>query len=527
MEMKMDMKDAFRGISRVLAAALLISAASGCAYFNSYYNAKKLYDSGSRSRRGFPDTLLAAGAETGALQQAAEKFVKVAGTYPNSRWVAPSLYYMGNCYFFLGQNEKALRKFQEVWQFYGSGKYAPLARLNSAVLSYKTGDYPSALIDLQVLNNWPDKQISQRAAFLEAEITQASGDLAQAAILWQRFLFNHPKSDLAAEARFKFAQILIAQNQPRQAVQELEILAGRRLPPKNGYQIRLLLAQCYQTLGETGKALDLYRGLLKKAQPNSAQADLLELFITQIMAGSSAMPEAMQLYDRLAQKYPKSLAATVSYYRMGEIQEAAQNLDSAKALYTLSSQGKIGDTDNKAFSGIRALALKKMENISLLSGYRQQLDSAAAEQNSQLLFLMAEHYLFGLGQPDSAVSVYLKLASEYPSTPIAAKSLYAVAWTLDRYQLDTALARSYRQLLVEKHPLTRYANAARIELGLPPDLAVSDSEPAIEFKIKIPEVRPLPTEETQEQTTEPKTEIPPEPAIPGPMDDDNLKKSTK
>jgi tetratricopeptide (TPR) repeat protein len=311
--MKTAQQKKIRWLTRYLAAALMISVTGGCAYFNSYYNAKKLYDSGSRSRRGFPDTLLAAGAETAALQQAAEKFVKVAGTYPNSRWVSPSLYYMGNCYFFLGQNEKALRKYQEVWQFYGSGKYAPLARLNSAVLSYKTGDYPAALLELQVLNSCPDQRISQQAAFLEAEVSQASGDYAQAAILWQRFLFNHPKSEFAVEARFKYAQILIAQDQPRQAALELEILAGRRLPPKKGYQIRLLLAQCYQTLGESQKALELYRTLLKKALPNSAQADLLELFISQILAGSAALPEAMQIYDRLARKYPENLGASVSW----------------------------------------------------------------------------------------------------------------------------------------------------------------------------------------------------------------------
>jgi TolA-binding protein len=527
--MKTAKQKKIRWITRYLAAALMISVTGGCAYFNSYYNAKKLYDSGSRSRRGFPDTLLAAGAETAALQQAAEKFVKVAGTYPNSRWVSPSLYYMGNCYFFLGQNEKALRKYQEVWQFYGSGKYAPLARLNSAVLSYKTGDYPAALLELQVLNSCPDQRISQQAAFLEAEVSQASGDYAQAAILWQRFLFNHPKSEFAVEARFKYAQILIAQDQPRQAALELEILAGRRLPPKKGYQIRLLLAQCYQTLGESQKALELYRTLLKKALPNSAQADLLELFISQILAGSAALPEAMQIYDRLARKYPENLAASVSYYRMGELQEAAQNLDSAKALYARSSQGKNTNIDHPAFSGIRTLALKKMENISLLSGYRQQLDSAAAEQNAQLLFLMAEHYLFGLGQPDSAVSVYLKLASDYPSAPIAAKSLYAAAWTLDKYQKDTALVRTYRLQLVERYPLTRYANAARMELGLPPDLTVSDSEPLIEFKIKLPEapVLPLPSEQPPEQKSDPLSETPPEPAIPGPTDNDNLKNITK
>jgi len=517
--MKSNSGNISRLIPRFLAAALLISAAGGCAYFNSYYNAKKLYDSGTRSRQGFPDTLASAGTEASALQLAADKFARVASGYPGSRWAAPSQYYLGNCFFFTGQNEKALRKYQEVWQFYGQGKYAPLARLNSAVLNHKTGDYPAALLELQILISWPDQLISQRAGFLEAEITQASGDYAQAVILWQRFLFNHPKTGFTVEARYKYAQCLVALGQPRQAGQELEILAGKRLSQKTGYQVKMLLAQSYQTSGETDKALGIYQSLLKKTPPGTPQAALLDLLAGQIEAQSDEDSSAAKRYTLLAQKYPQSLAASVSYYRMGEIQESAQNLDSAKVLYTLAGQRKKDDTDYYLFKDIHGLALKKIENISLLSGYRQQLDPAAAEQNAQLLFLMAEHYLFGLNQPDSAVSVYLKLASNYPLMPIAAKALYAAAWTLDKYQRDTTLARTYRLQLVDKYPLTRYANAARMEMGLPPDLAVSDSEPQIEFKLKLPEapVQPLPSE----KQSEPQPETPPAPAIPGPADNDN------
>lgn len=523
--MKEHTKYILRAAYLCLAGALMISATGGCAYFNSYYNAKKLYDSGTRNRQGFPDTLAAAGTEAAALAKAAEKFAGVAGRYPGSRWAAPSLFYMGDCFYFTGQNEKALRKYQEVWQFYGQGKYARLARLNSAVLNYKTGDYPAALTDIQVLRAGHDKQILRRISFLEAEIAQSSGDYSQAAILWQRFLFNHPNGELTVEARFKYAQILSALGEYRQSIQELEILAGKRLSQKTGYRVKMLLAQSYQETGEPDKALRLYRELQKKNMSGTPQAALLDLLICQIQARPADAESAAGLYTQLAQKHPQSLAASVAFCRLAELQEAAQDLDSAKAFYTLSSQGKNNDFDYPAFSGIRALALKRMENISLLGGYRQQLDSAAAEQNAQLLFLMAEHYLFGLGQPDSAVSVYLKLASDYPSYPIAAKSLYAAAWALDKYQKDSALVRTYRLQLLEKYPLTRYANAARMEMGLPPDLSVSDSEPPIEFKLKTTAApaQPVPAEPPVELQPEPEPQETPAPIIPGPPE--NINKS--
>jgi hypothetical protein len=95
---------------------------------------------------------------------------------------------------------------------------------------------------------------------------------------------------------------------------------------------------------------------------------------------------------------------------------------------------------------------------------------------------------------------------------------------LDKYQRDTALVRTYRLELVEKYPYTRYANAARMEMGLPPDLAVSDSEPVIEFKLKptTAPAQPDPSDQPPaELQSEPGTQDSPAPTIPGPPGNDN------
>ncbi len=461
----------------------------GCAYFNTYYNAKRLYDSATRNRRDFPDTVTATGGDRTALQQAADKFAKVAARYPGSRWATPSIFYIGNAYSYLGESDKAIRKYTEIWQQYPESKYAPLARLNAMVLNYKISNYHAALAEFDILKNWPHTDIRAKANFLEGEIVQAQKDFSSAAIIWQRFLFNYPHNPYSAQARYKYALCLAELGETAKATSELEPLLKKRLPLAFFYDVCLLAARCYTDLQQDEKALKIYRKLLKKKlQPG--QSALVQLLVAQLLANKSSPSQAAGIYADLASQYPQSLAANVCYLKMAEIMENSQELDSAQALYKKACQDKKDDLGYAAFSGIKVLALKHLENLNRLTSYRKELSPESGEQNAKLEFLIAEHYLFNLNQPDSAYAIYLQVAASYPATAIAPKALYAAAWTLSRNEPDTAVLKSSWRNLIAQYPNTRYANAARLQLGLDPDTTVRDTEPVIEFKVKPAEPSP-------------------------------------
>lgn len=491
---------------------VMLAGNLGCAYFNTYYNAQKLYNSASQKHQQFPDTTAASGAEKDGLKKAIDKYADVALRYPNSRWVLPSLYNMGNAYYLRGEYDKAARKYQEIRQYYPESRYSAWSQLNSALISHNLKQWDKALWELSQIRT-DDRNINQRTAYLEALILQAIPDYPKAIISWERFLHNHYKSDLVIDARYNYARCLFSLNEFTNSIRELEMILDSRIKRNFRYQVTMLLGQAYQGNGRHSAALPLYQRLLKR-ESDKSRISAIELEILNCQTPGITTDVAVGLYYGLAQKYPKTAVSSEAWFKIGQIHEAGQELDSALVYYNKARN------ENPA-AHVREAALKKSADISLLLAYRQQSDQQAAEQSAKLQFLMAEHYLFGLNKPDSALAAYSRVASGSGDKQLASKAWYAAAWTARNYLSDTLKSDSLLAVLIEKSPRTRYANGARLMLNQPIDTTVSDTEPEIEMNIRPleqkPEAPPAPPDSAQAHPPDSDAkDTPPTPLIPGP-----------
>lgn len=464
-----------RGILRCLPAASLVIWCGGCAYFNTYYNGKRLYDQAQgRVDRQFPDTVMAGPGERASYQKAIEKFAAVVRDHPSSRWSQNSLYHMGLSYYYTREFQKAERKFQEIWEYYPASEFAPRSRLGAAIINWKLGDYDRTATILIPLRDHPDRRIREKTAYLEASSLHARGNLAEALIAWERYLLHFAKGDLARGARLDYARCLLESGELGPAIRELEIVAGKRAKKASRHQVWSMLGQAYASAGRDGEALRVFGRILSQ-QPDNAMAAQTEYQLAAIEARSLNLPAAMERYLAVARKYPSTQASARSYLDMGSLMEREQQPDTALSLYRKAK--------SEAGAGpLAEEALRKASNIALLLSYRKESTQTTREQGAVLQFLVAEQYLFGLQLPDSAVAVYQRLAADYPDILLAPKALLAAAWTLDREQGDSAAAIELYRRVIASYPATRYANGARDRLGLPLDPAVTDSEPDIEFK---------------------------------------------
>jgi len=497
------------GYSLMLA---LLAGTLGCAYFNTYYNAQKLYNSASKKHQQFPDTTAATSAEKEGLKKAIDKYADLALKYPNSRWVLPSLYNMGNAYYLRGEYDKAARKYQEIWQYYPESKYSAWSQLNSALISYNLRQWDKALWELSQIKT-DDKNTIRRSAYLEALILQAIPDYPKAIISWERFLHKHYKSNLTINARYNYARCLFSLNEFTNSIRELEIILDSRIKRNFRYQVTMLLGQAYQGNGRYSEALPMYQRLLKR-ESDKARVSRIELEMVNCQTRRTPDDDAVKKYYDLSRKYPKTDVSSSALFQIAQIYENQPELDSALAYYNYAR-------NENPSSDVREAALKKSADISLLLAYRQQSDQQAAEQSAKLQFLMAEHYLFGLNKPDSALSTYSRVASDFAEQPLAPKAWFAAAWTARHRLSDNSKADSILSVLIEKYPRTRYANGARLMLNQPIDTTVIDIEPEIEMNVKPleqkKEVPPMPadTAQTPPPDSDAKDSLP-KPLIPGP-----------
>ena len=505
---------------RCLAAVTALScclAFGGCAYFNTYYNGQRLYrQAQGRSGRPFPDTATATAGERAAYLKAVEKFAAVVRDHPDSRWAQNSLYYMGLSYYYTREYQKAERKFQEIWDYYPDSRFAPASRINAAVISWRLGDHDRAGTLLAPLREHGDRGIRERAAYLEALSLHARGNTAEAIIAWERYLLTFAKGTLARGARLDYARCLIESGQTETAIRELEIVAGQRAARASRHQVWLLLGQTYAAAGRDRDAVRSYGRILSQ-RPDNATAARTEYHLAAVEARSLAPRPASERYLAVANKYPSTQASAQCFFDMASLMEREQLPDSALALYRR-AKSEFGT------GPVAEAALRRASNIALLLSYRAESSQASREQGAVLQFLMAEQYLFGLSQPDSAAAVYLRSAAEFPDLPIAPKALLAAAWTMERHLRDTAAAALVYRRIIDGYPGTRYANGARDRLGLPLDQAVADSEPDIEFKSAAPAAAAPPFQAKPDEPSPPPDEPAGDggdagpPTIPGPDD---------
>ncbi|MRR09700.1 tetratricopeptide repeat protein, partial [bacterium] len=438
--------------ARCLAIASLLAWCGGCAYFNTYYNGKRLYDQArGRAQRQFPDTLMAGSGEAATYLKAIDKFAAVVRDHPDSRWALHSLYHMGLGYYYTRDFQKAARKFQEIWEYYPDSKFAPLSRLNAAVISWKLGEYDRTATLAIPLRDHGDRTTRDRASYLEALALHARGNIVEAKIAWERFL-RHAEGPLASGARLDYARCLLETGELEPAVQQLEIVSRRRMRKALRHQIWTLLGQAYLRTGRDRDAVRLFERILRQ-QPDIATAAQTEYQLAAAEARSLDGPAALARYAAVARKYPSSAASAQCYFDMAALLERDSRADTALALYRKArSEHPTGP--------LAEAALRKSSDLALLMSY-QQSSPQSRQQGAALQFLMAEHYLFGLGLPDSATSVYQRVAAEYADLPLAPKALLAAAWSYDRIMGDTATANALYRRVIAGFPATRYANGAR------------------------------------------------------------------
>ena len=108
--------------SYLLFIGLLVLSIFGCAYFNTYYNAKRYYNKAYhetvRNRTGKPSSK-----EKTNYEKAIEKSLKLIQYYPKSKYVDDALFILGKSYFYTQEYHKARRKFLELKVNYPESKF--------------------------------------------------------------------------------------------------------------------------------------------------------------------------------------------------------------------------------------------------------------------------------------------------------------------------------------------------------------------------------------------------------------------
>ena len=398
-------------VAAIMVFMLLLVAS--CAYYNTYYNARKSYREALEIAKQYPDNPVSS--EEVLLNEAISGAAKILAVYPESRWIDDAQLLLGNALLQLGRRTltgsgtsdltEAMMAFSSTAiltddqtirdrAFMGMGLAAmELGRLNDAVASFENVSHE---------NN--DRYISSRLYLMDAQLLNNQPEL----VLVVADSLGTPGDDsLSAELTLLIGRALMEIGRPDSGA-VMALTAGDMFRRGKGYYRALTIAaEAYLQADKPGKAVEV---------------------LTQLLSGyrSDLETAIIALLDGKARELAGDPAGAMASFR------SAADLDSyreygAEALYLrsmlLEKDGRIEDAldDLEELSGRSGeylwlrLAEDRRNDLELLLSYLDELGTCSESERWLYRLMIAEKRIDLYGKEDpEALNELITLSESAP-----------------------------------------------------------------------------------------------------------------
>lgn len=492
---------------------VLALLASSCAYYNTFYLARKYYDTAAARQPYLVDRL--GPVDNQNFSKSIDYSKKVLGQYPKSKWVDDAYLLWARA--LLGKDDpgQTINMLQDFQTRYPKSPIHADAKFYLGVAYRQNRKYKDAARTLDEFLAQSSKHDLVPYAYVErARALSSLQDYAGAAASASRLLERWPKSHLVPQARAVRAEANFNDAEYVKAREDFRALGLEATTDEQRLSFLLREADCLEAAKSYAEELALLKGaqshepppptllepsaqpvnpgIVQSAPPQGPSNDRygrLMVRIATVYTLQGNVKDAVAAYHGVVRDYPRTPLAAEAQFRIGYAYEiAADDFGKARAEYA-----RVREIANSAFTTQAAARLANLDRIAKFRSATKDTVEAKAEAG----FLLAEEYLFQINKPERALEQYRKIEQDFTGTPWAAKAIVAQAWVLSRKLDQKAAADSLFWIAVREHPATEAQLAARDYLEMegaevPADLiqmpvrllAVADTVPAL---TRVPE----------------------------------------
>lgn len=432
---------------------VLLVAISGCAYYNTFYLARRYFHEGNRAQeRSLSDT---------PAPEAVQKYdatirqcTKILVEYPKSKWLDDALYTMGAAMYGKGDYLGAIKKFGELRANVPKSPFVPDSRLMEALAHYRRKEYVEAeTMFRDVEKEFPKLERKWELYFYGAETETGLRNYPSAIAWYQRAADTAKKKRQRADSYRRMGDALFEsdRNDSAQAVyaeaMKHEEIGTRRI------DLAMKRGDALEQLKRYEQALALYQTWKPYAANEKRDGEvLIRIYRVESLLGKTN--DALSGYQSLVTQFAHTPIAYEAQFRMGYLYESQMNdfEGAAREYDKLKSE--------PGYSEFQTQAQRRSANLATLKSYRTTLQSDTAEARPRAAFLLAELYYFQIEKVDSALLQYETVESQFPKSPYAPKAAFARLWIETHDRSDTLAAANLTDRIVQRYPKTRYPESA-------------------------------------------------------------------
>jgi TolA-binding protein len=433
-------------------------AAWSCAYFNTLYNARRIYreaeekrEKGTGGEREMRDS----------YEEVVTKCAKIVRDYPNSRWVDDALFLMGKALVRQGETDKGIRKFIELVTNFPKSDYVPKSIYWLGLAYYEKGDYNQALVySDRFLKEYPESNLRNEVMFLAGDLNRELEQEEEALSFYSRVAEESSDGETVDEATLKTAELFYAKGDWEKAAAAYARVLRKGISWERRYEISLALGECYTSIGRCEEALGVYDGLLQEIVSSKEKPPVV------LGRGASyvcmdSLETALSILKGVTGEFPRSTYSAEAYYRIGVIfHEKLDSLSRAQEAFAKVA-GEYANSDFAEMAIQKSTSIKRLLELEQSSGE----DVGGRERFAEKKFLAAEIQLTRLEEIDLAITNYTAVLDSFPRSSYAPQAAYAVAWIYDKKKREREAAIEMYRRVISFYPRSPQALGAIERLG--------------------------------------------------------------
>lgn len=364
-----------------------------CAYYNTFFNAKKFFKEAENARKNSKDnarrssnTSTTSSAAKQKYTKAIEKASRLLEFYPNSKYVDDALFLLGKCFFYKEEYRKAKRKFEELINNFPQSEFVPEARLWLGKTNTELRDYETAEKNFQdILRGKAKGKIIDEAQFLLGGLYFHKEDYVIALREYKTAAQHARDKALRTKAYHQMGECYLQLKDYAAAAASFE--KARKYSPdaKSEFEALFKAGLARKDLKEYDEAIDIFTELLGDINNEENWPDC-KYEISDCLYLKGEIGNAISWYESIITDHKRTDAAAKAYFDLGLIyQMEKSDYKQAQEYYELASKEYsrseiVPEAKNKFNSIKNLLALKadiKEQEKRIAAG-----DSIAAEMDS-------------------------------------------------------------------------------------------------------------------------------------------------
>jgi TolA-binding protein len=378
---------------------ILIVLISGCAYYNTFFNAKK-YFTQAQDR----DLLEGNRPSPQAVQdynRVIQRCTIVINEYPNSKYVDDALLLMGRSLYYKQTHYKqALERFNELIQHFPDSPLVPEALLYISKTYYAMNRRPEAFSTIrEFLVKDEYRKFHPKAHYIIAEYYMDEENYILADDHLETIINRFPRSEVYEDAFMTRGEMLHEQEKYEESKQVFTSLIKARIPRESKLDARYYIAYNDFLLENYQPALEVIEEL-EKDENRNARIPHVRLLQARILSALGNYQEAEDLFNSIIVANRRTRISAEAYYRLAEMYFlGTHQYDEAIEHY-----GKVSSESSR--SEYVEKAVTRSSIVSQIIQYHQPATDLEPEELVQQHFKLAEYYIEALAMPDSALAVY-------------------------------------------------------------------------------------------------------------------------